>query len=382
MGNLIGYHNSDGKAGIRAYTLILPLNSFCNTTALAISKIVNGAIVVTHPYGRNEIGLNKERLEKALMGTALNPNVYNILLVGYEPKTTGAFVEAFKGLSKKRIESVIVLEEGTLKSISKGADKAIDLISESSGAKREPIEWSELTVGVKCGGSDSTSGIASNPAVGSAVDYIVKQNGTAIFSETTEIIGAEHILSKRTASDEVTAKIYAAAQRNEELAESNGVDLIGTNPVPDNIKGGISTIEEKSLGAILKAGTTTIIDVIDYAEKPPGKGLYFMDSPSAASEVSTALMAAGCQLILFSTGNGNPMGNPIAPVIKVTGNPRTAEKLYATIDVDVSEIITGSLGTDEAGELIIQNAEKIVSGKMTKAEIIKHDEYAPLPVGL
>lgn len=382
MDSLLGYRNKDGRVGIRAHTLVLPLNSFCNTTALAISNMVRGTTVVTHPYGRNEIGLNKERLDIALMGTALNPNVYNILLIGYEPKTTEEFITRFRSLSKKRIESVIVLEKGTVNSIAEGTDKAIDLVSESTAVPREPISWDDLTIGVKCGGSDATSGIASNVAVGYVVDRIVEKKGTAIFSETTEIIGAEHILSKRAVNEEVAGKLIKAAKDNEELAASNGVDLVGTNPVPDNIKGGISTIEEKSLGAIMKAGTTSIMDVIGYGQAPTGKGLYFMDSPSAASEVSTALMAAGCQLILFSTGNGNPMGNPVSPVLKVTGNPNTAKVLYATIDVDVSDMITGSTSAQETGERVIQAVEKAILGKLTKAEIIKHDEYAPLPVGL
>lgn len=360
----------------------MSLNSFCNTATNAISQNITNCVTVTHPHGRNEVGLTKERLEKALMGTVLNPNVYNILLVGYEPKTTNSFIDDFKKRSKKRIESVEVLENGTLAAISEGSRRALDLVVESSEAEREAIDWSDLTIGVKCGGSDATSGISSNPAVGMAVDHSIENGGTAIFSETTEIIGAEHILANRTANEEVTRKIYEATRRNEEMAMSNGVDLVGTNPVPDNIKGGLSTIEEKSLGAILKAGNTTLMDVIGYAQEPPGKGLYFMDSPSAATEVSTALAAAGSQIILFSTGTGNPMGNPIVPVMKVTGNPRTAKVLESHIDVDVSDIIAGNASLDDAGSKVISNLERIISGRLTKSEILKHNEYSPMPIGL
>lgn len=379
---LEGYWNKDKLAGVRAHTLVLSLNSFCNTTTRAISEIVSGCVPVTHPHGRNEVGLTKERLDRALMGTVLNPNVNNILLVGYEPKTTETFLSEFKKKSKKRVEHVIVLENGTLNAVQEGARKAVELVSESSEAKREPINWSDLLLGVKCGGSDATSGIASNPAVGFAVDHAIENGGTAIFSETTEIIGAEHILARRTANEEVTKKIYEATRQNEEIAMINGVDLVGTNPVPDNIKGGLSTIEEKSLGAVLKAGTTTLMDVVGYAQKPSGKGLYFMDSPSAATEVSTALAAAGCQMILFSTGNGNPMGNPIVPVIKVTGNPRTARVLDSHIDVDVSGMISGNTTLEQAGDEVIRGIRRVTGGKLTKAEILKHYEYSPAPIGL
>lgn len=379
---LEGYWNRDGLAGVRAHTLVLSLNSFCNTTTKAISEVVSNCVPVTHPHGRNEVGTTKERLDRALMGTVLNPNVNNVLLVGYEPKTTEAFMAEFKKRSKKRIENVLVLENGTLNAIHEGSKKAIDLVMESSELKREPINWSDLILGVKCGGSDATSGISSNPAVGYAVDHAIENGGTAIFSETTEIIGAEHILARRTANEDVTRKIYEATRKNEEMAILNGVDLVGTNPVPDNIKGGLSTIEEKSLGAVLKAGTTTLMDVLGYAEKPQGKGLYFMDSPSAATEVSTALAAAGCQMILFSTGNGNPMGNPIVPVIKVTGNPRTADVLNTHIDVDVSSMISGNTTLEQAGKEVVLGLSKVIGGRLTKAEILKHYEYSPAPIGL
>lgn len=382
MLNLSGYWNADKKVGVRAHTLVLALNSFCATAANAIAMNVANCIAVTHPHGRNEVGMNKERLAKALMGTALNPNVFNVLVVGYEPKTTEVFVEEFKKKSRKHIESVLVLENGTLSAIKEGSEKAVELVLEASEVRREPIDWSDLVVGVKCGGSDGTSGIASNPAVGWAVDYIINRGGTVVFSETTEIIGAEHVLAKRAANEEVKRKIYEAAKKNEEFALLNGVDLLGVNPVPDNIAGGITTIEEKSLGAILKTGSNTIMDVLEYAQPPPNKGLYFMDSPSAASEVSTALAAAGCQLLLFSTGNGNPMGNPIMPVIKVTGNPRTAKILRSHIDVDVSDIITGSTTIEEAGKRVVEYFAHVVNGRLTRAEILRHYEYAPIPVGL
>ena len=209
-----------------------------------------------------------------------------------------------------------MLEGGTWNAVRMGAEKALEMVVSASEACREPIGFKDLIVGVKCGGSDATSGIASNAAVGEAVDRIIEAGGTAIFSETTEILGAEHILARRAVNEEVAKKIYHAVEENERMAMAAGIDLLGVNPVPDNIRGGISTIEEKSLGAILKAGTSPIQDVLGYAEVPTRPGLYFMDSPSAATEVLTGLSAAGAQIILFSTGTGNPVGNPISPVLR------------------------------------------------------------------
>jgi altronate dehydratase large subunit len=276
----------------------------------------------------------------------------------------------------------VVSDAGTLAAIHDGSRKALGLVISASEARREPIQMSDLVFGLKCGGSDTTSGVASNPAVGVATDYIVEHGGTAIFSETTEIIGAEHILAKRAVNTSVAKRIYAVAKANEDLAMSYGVDLVGTNPVPDNIKGGLSTIEEKSLGAILKAGTSKIMGVLDYEESAPGKGVYFMDSPSAAQAVLTALAAGGCQIILFSTGTGNPVGTAVAPVVKVTANPRTVKNLGDHIDVDICSVLTGDATLGEAGKKVIEAVTAIVNGKSTRNEALNHLEFAPLPGGL
>ena len=377
-----GYWNSDKQAAPRNHTLILSLNSFCNNAARSIHNIVSPTVLISHPHGRNEIGINKERLWKSLLGNALNPNVFSVLVVGYEEKTTGAFVEELRKRSKKTVDSVLVLNGGTLNAIHEGSSKAVNLVQESSEYQREPIPISEFSLGLKCGSSDATSGIASNPALGKAVDRMISLNGTAIFSETTEIIGAEHILAKRGINSNVSRAIMEVAKRNEDLAISLGVDLIGTNPVPDNIKGGISTIEEKSIASIMKSGTSPIKGVLDYATPPTDRGLYFMDSPSAATEVITALTAAGASVILFTTGSGNPVGSPVAPVMKITGNPNSIITMKDHIDVDVSEIISKAKSIDFGGEKIFEALSKVLSGKLTRSEILHHDEFSPIPVGL
>jgi len=382
MSDITGYWNADGKAGIRAKTIILALNSFCSKTVNSITSIIKNAVGITHPFGRNETGINKIRLEKNLIGIPLNPNVYNVLVVGYDSSSTESYLRNLKSKTKKRIEYINVLELGTIDAIKEGCKLALDLVEEASEAKRESIDWSDLIVSVKCGGSDATSALASNPAVGYVVDKIIDLGSTVIFSETTEIIGAEHMLAKRAINDEVAKLIIQAAKNNEMQALLSGVDLVGTNPVPDNIKGGISTIEEKSLGAILKTGTKPINGFLEYAETPKFKGLFFMDSPSAATDVMTAMVSAGSQLILFSTGNGNPVGNPISPVIKITGNPKTINRVKYHIDVDISELLTGRITLEEAGNKIYNYMIRVINGKLTKSEIIGHEEIGLIPAGL
>jgi altronate dehydratase large subunit len=381
MRELTGY-KGDGLPGVRNHVVVLSLNSFCNRAVELIAQSVRGTIPLVHPFGRNEIGIYRERFERSIEGVALHPNVHSLLLVGYEPKSTEDFLQTVKKTTSKPIESVLVLEAGTLDAVRIGAEKALWLVIAASEARRAPIGFEGLIFGVKCGGSDATSGVASNAALGEAVDRIIEAGGTAIFSETTEILGAEHILARRAVNENVAKKIYRAVQQNEEMAMAAGVDLLGINPVPDNIKGGITTIEEKSLGAILKAGTAPIQDVLGYGERPGRAGLYFMDSPSAASEVVTGLSAAGAQMILFSTGTCNPVGNPISPVLKITSNPRTVARMKEHLDVDISDVLSGNTSIRNAGDRIVDAIISVANGRLTTAEVVGHTEFAPIPVGL
>lgn len=372
----------DGRPGIRNHVVVLSLNSFCTRAVELIAQAVRGTVPLVHPFGRNEIGIYRERLERSLEGVVLHPNVHSVLVVGYEPQSTKEFVEAVSKVTTKPIESVLVLEGGTMNAIRIGAEKAMWMVIAASEARRETCDFEGFVFGVKCGGSDATSGVASNAATGEAVDRIIEMGGTAIFSETTEILGAEHILARRAVNEEVAKKIYRAVEANEKLAMDAGIDLLGVNPVPDNIRGGITTIEEKSLGAIMKAGTHPIQDVLGYGEHPKKPGLYFMDSPSAASEVVTGLSACGAQMILFSTGTCNPVGNPISPVLKVTSNPRTVARMQEHLDLDISAVLTNGMSLRDAGDRIVDAIIAVANGKLTTAEVIGHLEFAPIPVGL
>ena len=373
----------DGRPGIRNHVAILSLNSFCNRAVELIAGAVRGTLPLVHPFGRNEIGIYRERLERTIEGVVLNPNVSAILLVGYEPESTRTLLESVRQKTAKPIDSVLVLESGTMSAVQAGADKAIWMVLAASEARRSAAaDFEGFIFGVKCGGSDATSGVASNGAIGEAVDRLLEMGATAIFSETTEILGAEHILARRAVSEDVAQKLYRAVEANEKMAMDAGIDLLGVNPVPDNVRGGITTIEEKSLGAIMKTGTHPIQDVLGYGQAPGKPGLYFMDSPSAASEVVTGLSACGAQMVLFSTGSCNPVGNPISPVLKVTSNPRTVARMRQHLDVDISEVLTHGLSLRDAGERIVDAIAAVASGRLTTAEITGHLEFAPIPVGL
>lgn len=373
----------DGQPGIRNHVVILSLNSFCNRAVELIATAVRGTLPLVHPFGRNEIGIYRERLERTIEGVVLNPNVGAVLLVGYEPESTQALLDKVRQKTSKPVDSVLVLESGTMSAVHAGVDKAIWMVLGASEARRTPAsDFEGFIFGVKCGGSDATSGVASNGAIGEAVDRILERGGTAIFSETTEILGAEHILARRAVNEDVASKIYRAVEANEKMAMDAGIDLLGVNPVPDNVKGGITTIEEKSLGAIMKTGTHPIQDVLSYGQRPEKPGLYFMDSPSAASEVVTGMSACGAQMILFSTGSCNPVGNPISPVLKVTSNPRTVARMRQHLDVDISDVLTKGQSLRDAGDVIVAAVMAVSDGRLTTAEITGHLEFAPIPVGL
>ena len=256
------------------------------------------------------------------------------------------------------------------------------MVRQISEVKKEEFDVSSLTVGVKCALTDTTSGLTANPAVGYAMDLIIKKGGTVIFGETPEIIGAEHILAKRTVNEEVKKKLFEIVRNTENRVKTIGVDIRGANPSPGNIKAGITTIEEKSLGAIEKAGHKPIVGVLEYGEKPQSKGLYIMDTPGHDVESITGIIAGGSQLIVFTTGLGTPIGSPITPVVKVTGNPRTYGSMKDNIDVDVSPVLKGDESINKAGNRIFRCLLEVASGKKTKSEILGHKEFAINRIGL
>ena len=372
----MGFQRENGEIGVRNYVAVIPTVGCANEVAEAIADRVPGSKPLLHHQGCCMIQSDIEVVERTLMGLGSNPNAAAVVLVGLGCESV-SIDRVGDGIAEtgKPVESVVIQDIGGFsKAVEKGVEAAKKGVEHAERFKRQSFDLSNLTVGIKCGSSDATSGIVSNPAVGLAIDRLIDEGGTAIFGEITEMIGAEHVLARRAKTPEVAEQILKVIHELEEKIKSLGVDIRGSNPTPGNIRGGLSTIEEKSLGAIVKGGSKPIQGVLDYGEKPEGKGLYIMVSPGREIEFLTGPVAGGAQIVIFTTGRGAPQGYPIAPVIKVCGNPRTSEKLSEHIDVDVSGVITENKTLEEAAEKIFEKLVKVASGEKTKAEIIGYDK--------
>jgi altronate dehydratase large subunit len=367
---ITGYKRPDGSVGFRNHIAILASVGCANDVALRIGRMYPSVLVLTHRQGCGQLGDDKDQTARTLIGLGKNPNIAGLLIIGMGCESiTAQYLADEISKTGKIVEALVVLDEGGLTAALPRGTKIIDLmLRESSQMERVPCHPEKLTLGIKCGLSDTTSGVASNPATGIAADMLVESGGTVIFGETPEVIGAEHILAKRATSREVADKLYHLVNQCEERVRTSGMDIRGANPAPGNIAGGITTIEEKSLGAIKKGGGTRLQGVLGYGEIPKKRGLFFMDGPGRTPEALTGLTATGAQVLVFSTGGGSPAGTPVSPVIKVTGNPQTAQRLSGHIDVDVSSILRGEEKLQEAGERIFQELLNVASGKATKAE--------------
>lgn len=373
-----GYERSEG-VGIRNHVLVLPTVICSSMTATSVANRVQGAVAIYNQDGCGQAGKDLERVASTLIGFGRNVNVSSVLVIalGCEALPFQRVADEIAGTGKATELLVIQDERGTTRCIEKGIKIARRMSRLARAEKRRRFDVSELVVGVECGGSDWTSGLASNPAVGRVADRIVNGGGRAIFSETPEILGAEHILVKRVARSSEAEKLLRMVENVERRAKSLGVDLRGTQPTPGNIAGGITTIEEKSLGAIHKAGNTQIRAALEYASRIPREsGLYFMDTPGHDIESVTGMVAGGANLILFTTGRGTPTGNAVAPVIKVTGNSETFTKMRDNIDLNVGTIVEGKETLDEAASRILSHVLKVASGRLSKAELLRHWEFA------
>ncbi|WHY96683.1 UxaA family hydrolase [Peribacillus simplex] len=379
MSMIKGYRRSNGKFGIRNHLLIIPTVICANHVANRIQQAVPESVAIPHQHGCSQIGDDKDRTHKLLGGMGKNPNVGAVLLIslGCEVIDAKVLKQEIEEETGKPVEWLDIQDAGgTINAIKKGTEVAKGLFLELEKVPQVDAPISELIVGVKCGGSDATSGLCSNPALGKTADQLLKQGGTIVMGETTEIIGAEHIVAQKAVSEEVANKLYAYVDRFEKEVERIGADMRGGNPSPGNIEGGLSTIEEKSLGCISKAGTAPLNDVLSFAEEIPGNGYYFMDSPGNDIECVSGMAAAGVHMVCFTTGRGTPTGNPIIPVIKITGNEHTAVKMIDNIDIDTSPVMKGKETTEEAGNRIFETIVKTAQGELTKAEILGHQEFS------
>ncbi len=376
MSEFLGYRRADGRIGVRNYVVILPTTVCSSETARKIAERVEGTVALPNQHGCCQLGIDHEQTVRTLIGLGKNPNVAACLVVGLSCEGVPADEVATAIAETGKPVEVINIREcrGTLNTIETGSRIAKKMVQIAALHKKEIFDLSELILGIECGGSDTTSGLAANPVAGYTSDLLIAAGGTVIVSETTEFIGAEHILARRAVSQAVKNKLLSIVNRCEERAISLGVNIRSGQPTPGNIEGGITTIEEKSLGCIYKAGTAPIQGVLEYGETPKGTGLYIMDTPGQDIESITGMVAGGAQIILFTTGRGTPTGSPIAPVIKLTANADTFELMKDNIDLSAAGIISGETSLSKEGEKTFHEVIKVASGKLTKAEILGHRE--------
>jgi (2R)-sulfolactate sulfo-lyase subunit beta len=371
-----GYERENGRVGTRNHVLIIPLDDLSNTAAVGVEKLIHGTRAIPHPYGRLQFGADLELLFKTLSGFGKNPNVASCVVIGIEPNWTNRVADDI-AKTGKHVEAFSIEGSGDLKTIEKASRAAKEMVREASTKRRKEFDVSNLVVSTKCGESDTTSGLASNPTVGVVFDRLVDEGATCIFGETSELTGAEMYIANKMATKELKEKFLRIFNEYTREVTSKGADLLGSQPTQGNIRGGLSTIEEKAFGNIQKAGTKPIVDVLDYAEEPKKKGLNFMNTSSAAAECVTLFAAAGAVVHLFTTGQGNIIGNPILPVIKLSANPKTVATMSEHIDLDVSGLLRFEYDLKEAGKRLYDLTVRVASGELTANEILQHYEFSP-----
>jgi len=370
-----GYRRENGRVGVRNHVLVLPVDDLSNAACEAVAHNIKGALAIPHPYGRLQFGADLDLHFRTLIGTGANPNVAAVVVIGIEEQWTRRVVDGIKATGKPVTGFGIELhgDHDTIHRASKAAREYVQWASELS---RVPCDLRELWVSTKCGESDTTSGCGANPTVGDAFDKLYAAGCTLVFGETTELTGGEGIVAARCRDDRVRAEFMRMFDRYQEVIDRHKTsDLSDSQPTKGNIAGGLTTIEEKALGNIQKIGRCSVDGVLDKAEVPTGPGLWFMDSSSAAAEMVTLCAAAGFVVHFFPTGQGNVIGNPILPVIKICANPRTVRTMSEHIDVDTSGLLQREITMGEAGDKLIAMMFRTVNGRLTAAEALGHREF-------
>jgi altronate dehydratase large subunit len=370
----MGYERPDGSVGIRNLVAVISVMDNCNPVTHAVAAAVCGTVYLPGSYIRGQLGRDREITLNVTAGLCLNPNIAGVVVIGLEPRTTTELVNLIKPSGKPIVSVDIQLSGGTITSIAEGTRLAAQLVREASRQQRKPFPLSKLIVGLECGGSDTTSGLASNPAIGVVSDSVVMAGGTTIITETSEFFGAEHLFAEKAKNDQVRDRFLHEVNILEKEIVGLGIDLRGSNPTQDNIRGGLTTIEEKALGAMAKAGSSELVDVLAYGERPTSTGLHFMAGPAPAVESITGLAAGGCQLTLFSTGVGNPIGHPVSTVIKVSGNRNTLEAFSDNVDFDVSGVIEKNESIKSTGSRLLDYVVSVANGELTTSEILNTRE--------
>ncbi len=373
---VMAYRRENGRVGIRNHVIILPLDDLSNSASEKVAFNVKGCKAIPHAYGRLQFGEDLELFFRTLIGTGANPNVTACVVIGIEPQWTNLIVE---GIAKtgKPVAGFSIERHGEFKTVEMASWKAKEYMHWASELKREACDLNEIWVSTKCGESDTTSGLASNPTVGNAFDQLDAMGATLSFGETSEVTGAELEIKKRAATPEAAEKFMATFEKYQAMIERNKTDdLSGSQPTKGNIAGGLTTIEEKAFGNMQKIGKKCMyVGVLDKAETPTGPGLWYMDTSSAAAEAVTLWAAGGFVAHFFPTGQGNIIGNPIEPVIKLTANPRTAGDMSEHIDYDCSAILRGEMTLDESGDNLLDMLVRTCNGRLTANEVLGHEEF-------
>jgi len=376
--SFMGYRRRDGRVGVRNCVLVMSTVQCANGAVRRIGQALPDVVAIPHIYGCSQLGDDLAQTRRTLEGFADHPNVAAVLLVSLGCESL-ASVEMADELKARGVHCELIgVQEsgGTAQTIARGTAIAREMREAAARVPREPVSLAELTVGVECGGSDAWSGVTANPALGVASDMLVQAGGTVILSETPEFIGAEHLLVARAASPEVGAQIDAAVAHWEGEARRMGVDMRGAQPTPGNIEGGLTTIEEKSLGAIQKGGSSTVQEFISYSCRPTRRGLVLMDTPGNDPESVTAMVAGGAQVVVFTTGRGSPAGCPIAPVIKVATNTEMARRMADDMDIDAGTVISAGEPLIGVGQRIFEEIVTVANGKLTRAEEWGNAEFS------
>ena len=372
---IMGYRRENGRVGVRNHVILLPLDDLSNAACLAVENHVKGTLALPHHYGRLQFGADLELHFRTLIGIGSNPNVAAVVVIGIEPEWTRVITD---GIAKtgKPVFGFSIEQNGDINTVAAASRKAKELVQWATGLQREECMVKELMVSCKCGESDTTSGIAANPTVGNAFDKLYENGNTLLFGETSEITGGEHLVAQRCRTPEIAAQFMKMwSDYNDFIIANKTNDLSGSQPTKGNILGGLTTIEEKALGNIQKIGKKCMVDgCLIPAEAPRGPGLWFMDSSSAAAEMVTLVSAAGAVVHFFPTGQGNVIGNPILPVIKISANPRTVRTMSEHIDVDVTALLRREMTMDEAGDKLLDMMVQTASGRNTSAEVLGHRE--------
>ena len=373
---LTGFRRPDGSMGIRNHVIILPVDDLSNAAAEAVAKVVPGTLALPHAFGRLQFGEDLELTFRTLIGTGLNANVAAVVVIGIEPKWTERVASGI-AKSGKPVATFSIEGKGDLQVIADASRAAQIFLQDASEIMREPATEGDLIMSIKCGESDTTSGLGSCPTTSQAVDRWVAAGGTVFFGETSELTGGEHLIAERCIDDACRQAFQDTYDNYIKVIESTGANLLGSQPTQGNIAGGLTTIEEKALGNIAKTGSVPVVGVLKPAEAPDRKkqGLYFMDTSSAAAECVTLMAAAGAVIHLFPTGQGNVIGNPIEPVLKLTANKKTAASMKEHIDLDVSGLLRQEYNLTKAGDMMMEVIERTVNGRLCAAEALGHREY-------